>query len=139
MTESGRPVLLVRRHEPHRLTMLTGSVMLGCVHLAGSPGPASIAATQPIWAVKAWASGMLLSGLAGLYGALSRNALERALRVEAGAMYLGASALILYSGSLFSYAGSRAWGSGMLLAFWAGANLWRAVQCTRDQRELMKT
>lgn len=130
------PTILVRRAAPHKLLLLVVSAVLGASYVLGVPPPTSIAATQPGWVIHMWAVAMLVSGAAGLWASVWRN-VARALRLEAGAMDLGAAAMLLYAMSLFAYAGwTRALASGITFGLWAAANLWRAQQIRRDLREI---
>jgi hypothetical protein len=131
------PILLVTRPAPHKILLLVVSLVLGASYLIGVPPPTSIAATQPAWVIHVWAGAMLLSGSAGLFAAFWRPAATRALRMEGGAMDLGAAAMLLYAVSLVAYAGwTRALASGVTFGLWAAANLWRSRQIRRDLREL---
>lgn len=128
--------VLVPRQAPHKLLLLLVSTILGLFYIFGSPAPATVAATQPVWVVHLWAVGLLLSGVAGFAGCFWLTDLRRALRLEASGMYLGASTMVLYAVSLFAYSGWRALGSGLTFALWSVANLWRLWQINRDLRDL---
>lgn len=126
------PVVLVSRTAAHEVLFLLASVVLGAAYTFGTPAPASVAATQPLWVIRAWAVGMILSGVFGLAGCFWRTNIARALLLERSGMYFGAATMLVYTVSLFGYAGWRAIGSGVFFGFWAVANLWRAFQISRD-------
>ncbi len=130
-------LMLVSRQSPHAVLLLVVSAILGGVYtFGGAPKPSSVAAVQPGWVLTIWAVAMLISGCVGLYGMFWRRNALRALQLESGAMVLGAAAMLLYSASLFAFAGSRALGSGLTFGFWAGANVWRWWQIRRTAKEL---
>lgn len=124
------------KRSPHELLLLVAAAIIGVSYTLGAPPPTSISATQPAWAVRAWAVAMLISGVAGLVGNMLHRDPMRSLRLTGGAMDLGAAAMVLYTVSLFAYAGGRAIAAGVTFGLWAAANLWRAHQLRRELREL---
>jgi hypothetical protein len=76
-----------------------------------------------------WSAGLLLSGVTGLAGALTRR--WWSLQVEQAGMLFGAAALIWYTVALAPY-GWRTLFAGAICLAWALANLWRARQIGRD-------
>jgi hypothetical protein len=81
-----------------------------------------------------WASGLVLSGIVGLYGCWRRG--DRGLRFEQGGLLIGAGSLLVYVVSAFVFAGGRALWVGGIVGAWIIANLWRAVQCQRDLKQI---
>lgn len=133
-----RPVLVVLgRSRPHEFLFLVFSLIWGVAYLIGAPAPTSMASVMPLWVVKTWAAGMLLSGVVGLVGVLFvRRSIERALLLEQSAMLFGAAALIMWTVTAFSFAGMRAGFAGGFAAAIAAAHLWRAWQIRNDLDEL---
>jgi hypothetical protein len=134
------PIALMARPAPHKLLLLAVQVILGVAYTVGVPPPTSVSATQPPLAVHLWALAMLVSGSVGLIANVYRRlGLSMALRLERGAMDLGAAAMMLYAVSLIGYAGlSRALASALICLFWAAANIWRGLQIRRDVKELSR-
>jgi len=128
------------RPAPHKLFLLAGQTALGIAFTVGAPPPMSVSATQPRWALHAWAALMLVAGGTGLVANLYRRwGLQIALLLELGSMQMGATGLLFYAVTLIGYAGwTRALSSAVILVAWASANAWRGVQIRRDLRELTK-
>lgn len=133
------PIVIVSgRHRPHELLALWTSVPLGVGILATLPAPQSLAAVMPAWVVGLWAVVLAGSGVLGIGAMLWRGDRLRALRVETAAWILNAGVLGAFAGAAFIVAGQRAWFAGGWLASGAAANLWRAVQITRQTGALSK-
>jgi hypothetical protein len=111
--------------------------MVGVAYTAGTPPPQSVAATMPQVIVRAWAIGLLASGIVGLVAVLAPLDVRLSLHLETGAMLIGAGALIIVAVSVFTFTGlSRGLFGGGFCAAWLTANLARAVQIRRDLRSL---
>lgn len=131
-------MVLTGRHRPHELVFQALALVVGVVYLIGAPPPASVASLLPSWTVRAWAAGLLASGLLSVV-ALARFRLATALRLEQAAMLFGAGALLWAGCAVFAFApASRALLSGGLCLAWATANAVRAVQCQRDLRRIIE-
>lgn len=129
-----RVVVVSGRHRPHELVFLGLSVLLGATYLLGAPPPASVVALMPHWVVLLWAAGLAFSGLVGLLALLVFGRwLESSLMAEAGAMLVGAGALVLLDAATISVASihTSVFGIGFVLA-WALANLVRVAQIRRE-------
>lgn len=133
-----RPVIVITgRGRPHLIATVGISLVAGGAYTAGATTPTSMGG-QPGWLVSVWAGLLFVSGVVGAAALLGwRRHPERSLRVEGGAMLVGAAGLIMSAAATFSYASatgpvSRALLSGGTALFLAGANLWRAWQCRRD-------
>jgi len=125
-----RPLVVVSgRHRPHELLLLAVSVVTGAAYTIGAPPPTSIAALMPTWALHVWSAGLLLSGVLGLLGALTRRGWSLAL--EQAGMLIGAGALVWYVGAVVPF-GWRGLFAGLVSLAWASANVARAVQIQRD-------
>lgn len=118
---------LAARYGPHKLLLLVVSVLVGAAYLLGAPAPGSVTALLPRWEIHAWAGAMLASGVAGLAGCAWRNAVT-GLRIEAGAMLIGAGTLWMYVAAVFAAGGWRALLAGGITVAWGVANLIRAGQ-----------
>lgn len=126
-----RPVVIVAgRHRPHEQLLLAYAALLGASYLVGAPVPPSVTGLLPPGGVTVWAVVLAVSGVAGLVGCWWRG--ERGLGVELGALLMNAGALLLYSTAVFLVAGWRALLPGGLVAAWAAANMWRAIQIRSD-------
>jgi hypothetical protein len=129
-------IVLASRARAHEFVLLALSLLLGVTYLLGAPPPQSAAATMPHWLVTAWAAGLAVSGLAGLLSAAVIRWRDTSLMLEAGAMLIGAGALVLITAAIAVYSGARGMlGAGLCLG-WALANLVRAEQIRREIREL---
>jgi hypothetical protein len=130
-----RPVLVVaNRHRPHEIAFLLFSLMVGVAFTIGAPPPQSVAAAIPEL-TRVWASGLLASGIVGLSAVLLPLDVRLSLRLEVGAMLIGAGSLLVTTAAVFSYAGlTRGLFSGGFCAAWMLANLARANQIRRDLR-----
>lgn len=138
MTVAYRPIVVVTgRRRPHEQLFLAFGALSGAVYLIGAPPPASVAALMSPLLVKAWAGGLVLSGVVGLLGCWMHPS-GRSLRLEQGGMLIGAAALLVYTTAAFSLAGWRALFGGGIAAAWTVANLTRAWQADRDIRQLHK-
>jgi hypothetical protein len=132
-----RPVLVVTgRHRPHEMTFLLLSIMLGLAYTLGAPPPQSVAAAMPLAIVHLWAAGLLASGVVGLAAILLPLEMRLSLRLEQGAMLIGAGALLITTAAVFSAAGWRGLFGGSFAACWMAANLIRALQIRRDLHEM---
>ncbi len=135
-------VVLPPTNEPHRLAFLAVSLSSG-VYLLAFPPPASVAASYPDWVVPALAVGLGLSGAMGLVAVwwARRNPVS-SLRLEAAAMDLGSSALLLYVAAIVAFVGfenlQRAAFGLLTYACWIGANLWRGFQCRAHARRIVR-
>lgn len=130
-----RPVVVVTgRRRPHEQLLLAYGAFSGAVYLLGAPPPTSLAVTIPHWLVLVWSAGLVVSGAVGLAGCWWRGI--RGLRLEQGGLLIGAGALLIYTVSAFVFAGTRALFAGGVVCMWAAANLWRAVQCHRDLKQI---
>ena len=129
-----RVVIVAGRHRPHELVFLGLSVLLGATYLLSAPPPASVVALMPHWVVDLWSAGLVFSGLVGLLAVLVFGRwLESSLLAEAGAMLVGAGALVLLATASISVGGRHTsiFGVGFIVA-WALANLVRAAQIRRE-------
>lgn len=125
-----RPLVVVSgRHRPHELLLLAVSLVTGVAYTIGAPPPASVSALLPAWALHVWSAGLVVSGVVGLAGALTRR--WWSLQVEQAGMLLGAAALIWYTAAVVPF-GWRALLAGLISVAWALANVVRAVQIRRD-------
>lgn len=125
-----RPLIVVSgRHRPHELLLLAVSVVTGLAYTVGAPPPASVAALLPGWALHVWSAGLVVSGVVGLAGALSRR--WWSLQVEQAGMLIGAASLIWYTAAVVPF-GWRALLAGAISVAWATANVARALQIRRD-------
>lgn len=132
-----RLVVLTGTQRPHELVFQGLALLVGAVYLLGAAAPNSVAALMPVWAVRLWAGGLLLSGLLTVVSVVMRRRLESALRVEQAAMYFGAAALVWAGYAIFVYAPTtRALLAGGFCLAWATANAIRAEQCRRDLRRI---
>lgn len=133
-----RPVVVVTgRHRPHEIALLIFSLMVGLAYTLGSPPPESVVATMPSWIVRLWAIGLLISGVVGLPAVLVPLEPTLSLRLESGAMLLGAGALLVTTAAVFNYAGvARGLFGGGFCAAWLVANLVRAAQIRRDLKSI---
>jgi hypothetical protein len=130
-------VVFAPRVRAHELVFCALSFGLGMSYLLGAPPPASAAAQMPGWLVHAWAAGLAISGAAGLTAAMITRWRETSLTLEAGAMLMGAGALILVAVAIAAAIGMAGlFGAAFCLA-WAIANLFRAVQIRRELAELL--
>jgi hypothetical protein len=133
---SRQVVIVMGRHRPHEQLLLGLSTVSGVTYLLGAPPPTSVAAAMPTLGVKAWAAGLLVSGIAGLVGSWRHG--ERAMLLEQGGLLIGAAALVMYAFMAYTYA---KWNASFAVGFavaWAAANLWRARQSWKDLRELRR-
>lgn len=129
-----RPLVIVSgRHRPHEILLLVVSLVTGVAYLIGAPPPQSIAALMAAWALHVWSAGLTISGVLGL-AAIASNA-SWSLRVERGAMLIGAAALVWYAGAVVPF-GWKALLAGLISLAWASANVWRAFQIGRDLKGL---
>jgi hypothetical protein len=137
MASPRRVLVVTHRHRPHELVLLLLSVMLGLAYTLGAPAPQSVAATMYPWVVHAWAGLLLASGVVGLPACLVPWDVRLGLRLEMGAMLIGAGALIVTVAAIVSFAGvsNGSFGIGFCAA-WCAANLWRTAQIRRDLREM---
>lgn len=134
-----QPIVVVGRHRPHELLFLGLSVLTGAVYLGGlAPTPNTVAAVLPSWEIPLWAALLLASGVTGLAGCLWPRNVTLGLRVEAGAMLLGAAALLLYATSVFVVGGLHGLFAGGSAVAWMAANIARAAQILRDLRHLTR-
>jgi hypothetical protein len=109
--------------------------MTGIAYTLGTPPPQSVAATEPELITKIWAIGLLVSGTVGLIGELAPLDPRIGVRLVAGALLIGAGALVVVTFAVFSYLGlSRGLFSGGCSAAWLLANIIRAIQIGRDLR-----
>jgi len=130
-----RPVIVVTgRHRPHEQLLLAYGTFSGAIYLLGAPPPSSLVAVIPHWLVLLWSAGLVVSGVVGLIGCWWRGA--RGLQLEQGGMLVGAGSLLIYVVSAFTFAGPRALFAAGVVLMWAAANVWRAVQCHRDLRQI---
>lgn len=128
----GRPLVVVSgRHRPHEILLLAVSVVTGVAYTIGAPPPTSITALMPGWALHVWSAGLVISGVVGLVGTISRRVW--ALQLEQAAMLIGAGALIWYTAAVIPF-GWRSLFAGLISVAWAAANLARAEQIRRDLR-----
>jgi len=133
-----RPVLVVSgRHRPHEMLLLAFSVLIGAAYTLGSPPPQSVVAQVYPALVHLWSAGLLVSGLLGLGALLAPLRLDVTLALEAGAMLIGAAALVIAAAAIFEYNGAAKglFGGGFCIA-WMLANVARAALAWRDRREL---
>lgn len=131
-----RIVVLRGKPRPHQLMFQGLALLVGAVYLVGAPAPNSVAALMPEWAIRTWSAGLLLSGLLTVASMLLRRQ-PVAVRLEQAAMLFGAASLVWASYAIFAFAPfTRALLAGGFCLCWAGANLWRAVQCGRDARRI---
>lgn len=127
-----RPLVVVSgRHRPHEILLLAVSVIVGVAYTIGAPPPTSITALMPGWALHVWSAGLVISGVVGLVGTISRRVW--ALQLEQAAMLIGAGALIWYTAAVIPF-GWRSLFAGLISVAWAAANLARAEQIRRDLR-----
>lgn len=111
--------------------------MLGLAYTLGSPAPQSVAATMPPLVVRVWAAGLLMSGVVGLAACLLPLDIRTGLRLESGAMLIGAGALTVTVASIVSTTGLGRGSLGIgFCAAWLVANLIRAYQIRTDLREI---
>jgi len=137
LVTGSRPVLVVAgRHRPHEIAFLLFSLMVGVAFTLGTAPPQSVAATMPEVTVRVWAIGLLVSGVVGLAAVLPPLDVRLSLQLEAGAMLIGAGALLVVTVAVFNYAGLRGLFGGGFCAAWLAANLVRAVQIHRDLRNI---
>jgi hypothetical protein len=129
-------VVITGRHRPHELLLLAVSIPIGLSYVFGAPPPGSVAALIPAWEVRIWAWLLLFSGLVGLVSSSWGRDARFALRLEAGAMLLGAGALLIYTVAVFQLGTWRGLFAGGITVAWMAANLWRALQIRRDLREM---
>lgn len=132
----GRRVIVVTgKSRPHELLLLAYGAIVGAVTIFGERS--NVAALAPTWAMYSWSIGLLISGVLGIGASLWRTALVRALEVERGALLIGAGAILLYSGNVFTF--GVTWNTIVaagIVAAWGAANLWRAWQITIDLRRI---
>ncbi len=129
-------IVLAGRHRPHELLLLAWSALLGASYLVRVPAPRSLAAAVPHWVVLLWAAGLVLSGAVGLLGCLWRGQAETGLGLERGAMLMSTAALTLIAVASLAANGDRALFGVGLMSAWAMANVARAMQITRDLRQI---
>lgn len=132
-----RPVVVIAgRHRPHELVLLGLSLTSGLAYLLGAPPPQSAAAQMPPWLVAVWAAGLAVSGGVGLASVLLlRRWRDAALLAEAGAMLIGAGALVLLVAAIIAVAGMKGtFGIGFCAA-WSLANVARAWQLRKELRQ----
>jgi hypothetical protein len=129
-------IVVAGRQRPHEVLLLAVSVLVGAAYLLGSPPAASVAALIPRWEIKAWAVGLLLSGLLGLVAIWRWRDIELALRLELGAMLSGAGALLIYVVAVFTAAALSGLLAGGITAAWMAANVWRAWQIRTELKGL---
>lgn len=102
----------------------------------GESGRGLHASGLPIWEIHTFATVLALSGIVGLVGCFAR---ERAkwwsvgIRLEGGALALGAGGLLLFTYVMGTLSDWR--GVGFIFtAAWTVANMWRSGQCVSDVR-----
>jgi hypothetical protein len=134
VTTPRRPVVvLAGRQRPHEVLLLAFAVVIGIAYQIGSPPPESIAAHMHHWQVRLWSIGMMLSGIIGLAGLWWPDR-QLGMQFEAGAMLLGAGALLIVTAAAFALGAKGIFGGGFSAA-WFMANLVRAGQIWRELRE----
>jgi hypothetical protein len=128
-------IVLVGRLRVHEVLLLVISLVIGLADLLGTPPAVSLSALLPSWEIRAWAAGMLASGLVGLVGLWRWRDVGMALHLEAGAMLIGAGALLLYGTAVFNAVGVRGLVAGGITYAWMLANLIRANQIRTELKE----
>lgn len=132
-----RIVVISGRRHPHEVCLLAFATLIGVAYLAGAPRGSSLADLRP-WVVTVWAVMLVLGGVPGLIShlpALRARHFLRALSAEQAAMLIHSGAAVFYLSALITL-GPRALTAGGLVAAWGASNLWRAVQLSREIREV---
>lgn len=142
MVAEPRPTVVVVRGQrrPHEVMLMAFSTVYGLSFLAGLPLPTSLSATAYAAAVGFFAFSAL-GGLAGIavFALGRRMAIERELRVEAGANLLVAAAGLLYVYAIVSLNGRSSWLVVLLIScVWVAGSVWRAGQLLADLRQVRR-
>lgn len=130
-------IVVTARGRPHEMLLLTWSLVLGALQLAGVTGQANLLAqVLPGWTLAIWGAAMATSGAIGLAAWLVRVRIRLSLRLEQSAMLVGAGPLIAYSAIILTSRGLvTVLGAGVVGA-WALANVIRAYNIRADLRTL---
>lgn len=128
-------VVLTGPQRPHELLLLVVGILSVVGYLIGGAPPGSITATLPAWAVAVFYVLLGVGSVLGLAGCLLRRQ-PIGPGLEQGGLLIQAAAVVTYGLAVLTYAGGRGWGAILILAGWAAANLWRALQIQRDLRAI---
>lgn len=120
------------RHSPFELVILLVSLLTGVINLAGastSPSLASVASAIPFY-VPVWAAGLVLGSSTALVSAFL--AIPTSLVLERIGLSLLATLFTSYAAAIVIAAGTRGFGTALLIGCFAFGSVLRIHQINRD-------